>query len=66
MSIKNISLGVVIISIVFFTIIALMAIWEVFNDGDFVWKALTSLAVIGFSGLVGIVIGDKMEKNRVT
>ena len=65
MSLKNISLGVVIVTIALFTLISLMAIWDVIEDGDFVWKSLMSLAVVGFGGLVGVALGDKMNKTRL-
>ena len=62
MTLKDFCLGVVIVSIVLFTVVSLLAIWDIISDGEFVWKSLLSLAVVGFSGLVGIVISDRMNK----
>ncbi|MEK7480324.1 MAG: hypothetical protein AAB665_03510 [Patescibacteria group bacterium] len=61
MNIKKISIAVVILSLALFTIISLLAIWDVIQDGDFVWKSLTSLAVVGFAGLVGVALGDRIK-----
>jgi len=64
MNLKNISLATVIASVAFFTLISLMAIWKVIQDNDFVWKSLTSLAVVGFAGLVGVALSDRMKNVR--
>jgi hypothetical protein len=62
MDIKRISIVVVILSIILFTLISLLAIWDIISDNEFVWKSLMSLAVVCFSGLVGIVISEKINK----
>jgi hypothetical protein len=61
MNIKRVSISVVILALALFTIISLLAIWDVITDGDLVWKSLTSLAVIGFAGLVGVALGDRIK-----
>jgi len=66
MNLKNTSLAVVIVSIALFTLISLLAIWDVIEDSDFVWKSLMSLAVVGFSGLVGVALGERMHKTTST
>lgn len=61
MIIKRICLWVVVTSIILFAVIALLAIWDVIKDNSFVWKSLTSLAVVCFSGLVGVVLSDRIK-----
>lgn len=61
MNIKRVSIVVVILSLALFTVISLLSIWDVIQNGDFVWKSLTSLAVIGFAGLVGVALGDRIK-----
>jgi hypothetical protein len=61
MSLKRICLAVVIISLVLFAVIALLSIWQVITNYDLVWKSLTSLAVVGFSGLVGVAISERLK-----
>ncbi len=66
MNLKKVALIIFLTSILFIAAVALMAIWDIFDNDEFVWKALMSLAVIAFSGLIGIVIGDKMEKDQIS
>lgn len=54
MILKKISLTIVIVSVIFFTLISLLSIWKVIQDIDLVWKSLTSLGVVAFAGLVGV------------
>ena len=61
MNIKRVSIVVVILCLVLFTVISLLSIWDVITSNDLVWKSLTSLAVIGFAGLVGIALSDRIK-----
>ena len=64
MSFKRICLSIVILSVVFFTLISLLSIWDIIEDEDFIWKSLTSLGVVGFAVLVGVAISEKINKNQ--
>ena len=61
---KKISLYTAFGSIILFAIIAILSIWEVIKESDVVWKLLLSLAVIGFTGLVGVLVSDHANKNK--
>jgi len=61
MNIKKLSIIVVILSLVLFTAISLLAIWDVIQDNNLTWRSLTSLAVIGFAGLVGVALSDRIK-----
>lgn len=62
MGLKKISLTVVIVSVVFFTFISLLAIWDFIEDKDLIWKSLMSLSVVAFAGLVGVAISERIKK----
>ena len=63
MNFKKISLVILIVSIVLFAIISLLSIWEIIEDDDFIWKSLGSLFVVGFSGLAGVALAERISKN---
>lgn len=52
--IKNISAWVMIASAALFGLIGVLGVWDVFgdNNGDVVWRSLTSLGIIAFSALI--------------
>lgn len=61
--IRHISAYVTIASAILFALISVLAIWNVFgeNTGDVVWRAASSLGVIGFASLVVSVVSRSME-----
>lgn len=43
------------ISVVFMTLLAILSIWDVFND-DVAWKALSTLGVVLIASTISLVI----------
>lgn len=60
--IQNIAIGIFIVSVAVLTLVAVLAIWDVFGK-DTLYKSLSTIGVLAFSSLVVIVATRAMEKN---
>lgn len=59
-TVRKISAWAMIICAILFAIIAILAIWGVFNSSsDFIWRSLSTLTVLAFCSLV-INVGSKI------
>lgn len=62
--IKNISIAVLVTSVVILTFVAILSIWDVLQE-DTLMKALTSIGVIGFSSLVVLLAAKYVEDKNI-
>lgn len=60
-SIRQSTLGVMIVSLVFLSFLGIMAIWEIF-DGEVVMRSMSSIAIILFASI--IIVGVCMAHER--
>ena len=61
--IKKWSVIVLITSLVVLTFLAILAIWDVFDE-DVAFKAIATMGVITFSCLVSITVSSKFEEKN--
>ena len=64
-SIKKIAVIVLITSLVILTLLAVLAIWDVFSS-DVAWKAISTMGVITFSSIVAMLVGRSLESKDKT
>lgn len=59
-SFKRISVAVLISSLILFTFLAILSIWDVLAD-DIAWKSLSTLGVITFSSVIAVIVARIIE-----
>jgi hypothetical protein len=63
-SIRQITLGVLIIAAAGFALLGVLAIWEVITDHQTVFRSLSSLAIVGFAALIVVMVCLERENNQ--
>jgi len=59
-SLKRIITAVLICSLVLFTCLAVLSIWDVLAD-DIAWKSLSTLGVLTFSSIIALLVVRTLE-----
>jgi Na+/proline symporter len=63
--VRNVTLGVLIVSAALLALLGVLAIWEVIQDSATVYKSLSSLAVLAFSSLIIVMVCLERERNEL-
>ncbi len=63
-SIRQITLGVLIVAAAGFALLGVMAIWEVIAEKETLYRALASLGIIGFGAFVSVMVCLERENNH--
>lgn len=61
--IQNAAIGIFIVSVAVLTLVAVLAIWDVFSK-DTLYKSLSTIGVLAFSSLVVIVATRAIDKHN--
>ncbi|MDB5194997.1 MAG: hypothetical protein JWO84_181 [Parcubacteria group bacterium] len=64
-SIRQIMLGVLIVSAALLALLGVLAIWDVISDKTAMYKSLASLAILGFSSLITVMVCLERENNQL-
>jgi hypothetical protein len=59
--IQNWAVGVLIVSVVLMTFVAILSIWDVFAKDTF-WKSISTIGVIAFSSLIVLIAAKSVEE----
>lgn len=59
-SFKRISVTVLVSSLILFTFLAILSIWDILAD-DIAWKSLSTLGVITFSSIIAVIVARILE-----
>ncbi len=62
-TVQTIAYWVMIISLVFLTLLAILSIWDIF-DKDVFWKSIATIGVITFSSGIILIVTKNIEKNQ--
>jgi hypothetical protein len=63
--IRQITVTILIVSASFLAILGVLAIWEVIDDKDVLYKSISSVAVLAFGAFVIVITSLEREGNRL-
>ena len=63
-AVRNITLGTLIVSAALLALFGVLSIWDIITDKDFLYKTLSSLAIIAFSSFIIVVVSLEREQNQ--
>lgn len=63
-AVKKVAVGVLIASVSVLVLLAILSIWD-FLEEDVLWKAITSICVVGFGALVILLSIKFLEEKSI-